>query len=837
MEAMAKHRKATGFSLIEVLVSVVVLSFGILALTALQSNLIKASADAKAQSVALALAKDRLEKMRAFSTIPQYLAITSGSDTINDTNGGLGGVTGNLGGLNFTRSWTVKRYATTVGSSTFTEYANLTGALPNTYAPNREFKTAQVTVRWADASGQNQYVVIEDAIAGLDPNDSTRLQRSSGSRSRGPKVIIFDPSSDPGVIPIAVGNGSDTAATNPKPVVAAQTSGEDTIETRFDVLTYSALTGGKALAQAKVETTVVGCTCSSNSTSTPGYRPTYWNGLRYVPPQSVTYASSATPASGATQSRYCTECCRDHRDPGSVAGAKFSPRRPTHTHYKGKDTAGNWVAAGPGENYLEACRLIRVDGIFDVAADLSDDYMNLLDTGTGTADSQFGNDPAPNPSAVQRYQLFVLDYLQQRYAPATASTDSSSAPLLHAYNQRCPRSPCADASAVSPNSIAATGVAPPPVSAAYNLQTPRGVRRISAANDQRWLHTRGIYIDFLEKEALDAIGDARSNCQDGPDAGTTVDSSEIRDCILRVLPFTTINLTELAAWSPVAGASIKVSNAYFDDSPSNPDPVRGLVVPVGGTTPENANARASSSNSGVAIAPDIDPDDEANAQVATQPFEIQGGSATPGGQFKFGTSATYAINNASPRTLDFYYGSNASREFCSVSGTDNPVVCKAASGETLPAVVKLQVGNYNKIGSDSVDNPCDNGKENMPYVIDFDITGFTSSNPATQFTDLTVINPDRPGAPLAGGEYTTVIANQIAAATPAPPATPTSFDTITANVGTPTYLCPSNYPDMTARPEGDSSYACHLSGNKLVPQWTTTYVACPSSAGSPPDFH
>ena len=82
--------QANGFSLIEVLIAVVVLSFGILALAALQSNLIKSSTEARAQSVALALAKDKLEQMRSFESLTDYYALTdsSGTESISNTNGG-----------------------------------------------------------------------------------------------------------------------------------------------------------------------------------------------------------------------------------------------------------------------------------------------------------------------------------------------------------------------------------------------------------------------------------------------------------------------------------------------------------------------------------------------------------------------------------------------------------------------------------------------------------------------------------------------------------------------------------------------------------------------------
>lgn len=810
---MNRKNTLAGFSLIEVLIAVVILSFGILALTALQSSLIKAATDSRAQSVALALAKDQLEQMRSFRSLNDYYALTdsTSAQSIDNTNAGtghftgnLGGVSGSLGGTNFSRSWTVTRYAlpivSGVPSTTYSVVSSDTGALSAaSYAPNSEYKVVSVAVTWTDAAGQARALRFEDAISALDPLDSARNQRSVGGRARGPQVVIFDPSSEAGVIPIAVGDGSETAATNPKPVVQART-GDDTIETRFDVLTYSALTGGKALAQAKVETTVVGCTCTNATTSQAGYRPTYWNGLRYVPPSRAAANSTARAASGVTQSRYCDSCCRDHHDPSGQSGPKFSPRRTSHTHYR--LDAGNWVVAGPNENYMEACRLIRVDGIFNVAADLSNDYMNLLDTASN------GSDPRPGSSSVSGYQNFVLNYLDQRFRAPASGTGSQ-------YNNR-----------TSPD--------PGTTALAQSVENPRPEKSFDASRGLRWLHSRGLYIDYLEPEAVDALNDAKTNC-----AGTGTSpptSTQLRDCALRALPFTSINLTELAEWRPRSGdpldTELVVTNSDFDLSPGSTDPIRGKVTP--GSSPTagrvvNATGRSSASNSGIAISGDIDPDDEAGALTAVQPLRIQNGATgSPGGTFQFGT-ANYTINVSSPRQLGFTHPQGASRP-CGVSGTVNPVGCTTQTGEPLPSAMVLRAGNYNTSGTDTVSgltctypkgqgtDTTDAGQGQMPYRTVYDITGFTSSNASAIFTNQRAINPDSVGG-IPSGEYTEVDVSIIAAG-----------DVITATFGAPRYLCPSN------RPGSNQSLTCDKQGSSFViNNWSNVYTDCPSQSG-PPDL-
>jgi type IV pilus modification protein PilV len=785
---------ARGFSLIEVLIAVVMLSFGLLALAALQTRLIQASAEAKAQSVAISLAKDKLEELRSYTSLAAYRALDSGSDPSTDPR--LVDASGSLGGVTFTRSWTVDRYAMQltagVPNGTFDNSVANTGTLsPTNYAQNNEFKRVVVTVDWSDATNQNRTVRMEDAIAGLDPQDSARNSRTRTNIPRGPKVLIYDPSSETGVIPIAVGDDTSTAATNPKPVVVART-GDDAVETRFDVLTYNGLNGGLALAQSRVETTVVGCTCRNTAGTSPGYRPTYWNGVRYVPPVPATGNAPGRVATGVTQSTYCTECCRDHHDPGTETGPKFSPRRSAHTHFK--LVGGVLTLAGANDDYLEACRLIRVDGIFDVAADMANDYFNLLETGSTSTS------PAPSTTAVTNYQNFVLDYLNARYATPTPSAGFESA----TFNNR-------------------TSPAPSATAATRNLDDPAEIS-MPGTNATRWLHSRGLYVDYLEQDALDAIGDAKADCK-----GTGVNpptATQLRDCVLRVLPFTSINLTELSEWTPRTGTQIKVTNDDFSTSINFTDPVRGKVTP--GTSPTtnqvtNAVAQIGSSNSGVAISGDINTDED--DVIATdvngywtdsQAFRIANSGGGPsGGTFDI-LFGNYSINTSAPPQAGYTYASRS--DVCSATGGTNPFACATQSGEALPYAITVRVGIYNKSGSDIVVNACRANKTTtMPYRTVYDVSSMTSSNGSAVVGTLVPTNNNAVGA-IPSGEYTEALVTPIA-----------QGDQITANMSAPTYLCPANYPGSGLDPQ------CAGNGSNAAPTWSTTFVNCPSQ-GAPPDL-
>jgi prepilin-type N-terminal cleavage/methylation domain-containing protein len=727
-EPRARRRRAGGFSLIEVLVAAAVLSVGLLALASLQISLVRTSADSKAYSVALSLAKDKIEELRSFNGVRgpvSYQSITDGTD-----------VPGNVGGVDYLRAWTVSRYVynrdpdgnPATSDRKFLAYATDTGDTPNPYNGNtgtgwvddNEFKRIAVRVTWVDATGSTQTVALEDAVASLSPSDAALISRSgSAVIPRTVEAIIRDPTLTNGVangvIPLALSSdagvdGTSTAATNPQPKLL----GADfrVAETRYNILTYGALRGdGTAAAESKVDTVVVGCTCSyaNADTGVTGYRPAYWNGYRYTPPGPALTTQPAGWTHADNESAQCTACCRDHHDQVngvdvSNDGPRFDPRRTAHQHYR-HDASGNLVNANNSGVYEESCRMVRVDGVYRVTPDAYTDQLNLLETINDSGTTPF----LPSTQATSNYQAFALKLLDARVVNnANAATYNNS---------------------VSAGTVAALEDPTPASFPSKSINVPASITIDS--NQQKWLHARGLYVDYMEPEVVAAITNAKTLCAiDNASGGCAGSLAKQEAAVLPLVPFTSINMTEIADWTPArptdAGGQdvlaynnlLKCTVPAADGGPAagcisttngvtttiDPNrPVRGMVQKInasaGAGNQPAVVARIYASNSTLAaLGRTIDPD-EGSALSDAQNFLIAGGSG--GGStasYKVAILGAYPLSSGARPALDtspastyIYQNSGSQPGFVApnpITVTPNPVTFG------VPVTLRLKAYNY-----------------------------------------------------------------------------------------------------------------------------------------------
>lgn len=155
-----------GFSLIEALVALAIMSFGLLAVANFQISLVSGSSYNKARSEAMALAQEKLDELRNYVIEPQLVAnlednAVTASDLFPDNVTAAtypqsgGAVTPeSINGTNtqFQRQWTV---------STATGLSNL--------------RNIVVTVSWVDSKGVNQQVQLESEVSWKNPRGTADL--------------------------------------------------------------------------------------------------------------------------------------------------------------------------------------------------------------------------------------------------------------------------------------------------------------------------------------------------------------------------------------------------------------------------------------------------------------------------------------------------------------------------------------------------------------------------------------------------------------------------------------------------------------------------------------
>ena len=531
------RRNATqsGFSLIEILIAVVILATGLLALTALQGRLAQASADAKTRSRVASMLATRLEELRAGQYANAALAVdaTSGSTTNSfscNTSTGMPAwlcsaqtesATTGLGVTQVVSRWTS---AVRVGSAV--SFAVAGGTAADLSIP--EFKRIDLTATWNDASGAGHRLSVSSDVSPLTITSNTIPPASNnGVGGRNP-IVRQDSPVTAGVIPLTVGNDA-TAASNPRPeVLELNGNSRKIVGTRFNVLTYQGDSGAVRI-QRRVETSVIKCSCRyGRGNQLPAiYRepqwPAVWDGTQYkvskivrVDGNAPGFTADAGPDPNEDeQSELCTECCRDHHDT-STSSPKFDPERSSGVS-KYQYTAGILTvqANTSSGDYIDACRLIRVDGFWRTAADTYARHFALLPTkakvATPTRPATTG---VPTNTAVTDYGTFAKAYIGGiTGTSATPPTNADS--IFGGY---------------------ASLVTTTPVVMALNVETPA---------DVRYLHARGLYLDSLEADAraliVKALADRPRYCPAAADAA---------ECVLLYLPVSTINLTELSEWLP-----------------------------------------------------------------------------------------------------------------------------------------------------------------------------------------------------------------------------------------------------------------------------------------------
>lgn len=658
--------KSKGMALLDVLLAIVIFVVGMLALASLQGNLTRSSADANVRTVGSNIAEELIEDLRTIESIHLAVGETCETDLLEITNQNIyqciDDSTASLtrAGTEFNLAANVQDfYLMEDGVSVTTNVGDLPESW-NVTASN--YKFIELTVNWADnavafqgANADNPLLgsgsVNVSAIVPSIPNlGAAKIAAGQGDAASMP-LVDYTPGARPDVIPINLDNDKFKESTKPKPEVKVRDS---IVETWFDVVTYNQATDDQGIPTGSTylrreEFAVVSCVCTlrdSAGGTGDGFLPTTWNGYSYTEGKWARkqYGESANNQ----QSQYCDVCCRDHHDSGNGNDDSMydpfvewteSDSNGNHKHW-GRSKQGNQdglvLATKDGDNYVEACRLVRKDGYMRVAQDFRQEQLIVV------PQSYFNSE-----SNVQAYSNYVTDSVAAFYPSRGTFADPPQLPGDDPFN-------------------------------AVALPTAVG-----ASFDQQV--SRAVYFDHITESAkivIDCIkdGSAGSDCgAPGVDAGK----------YLQVVPFYEIQTTWLSIWNQVEPlATVSVSSDPLEDDNSHS---RGLAKLTGSADYqaeiENTMHRG---NVGLTATDPISPDSLHYVKGEESYLEYispNGGAGTPPGGTTFAFTGTITSFANKPRAADVIMSGNG--VVCSKNNTQ--FTCAIDKAEDLPTLI---VTNY-----------------------------------------------------------------------------------------------------------------------------------------------
>ncbi|MGL5948008.1 MAG: type IV pilus modification PilV family protein, partial [Aeromonas sp.] len=502
-------QRQLGFGLLEILITLVLLGVGASGLVALSRNNLGLSQNARHYELAMRLAESELDQLRNFNALlnasaPQtsYAAIASGSKNAT------------LSGVTYAVSWQV--------NDQYWQGSAWQTARPSAYPlayPGR--KAITLSVSWPDSQGQTQTLQLSSAISPQMSLSSGQLNGGLAAERVQPRVS-FNPGVAPDVVSVVLGDGNRQETSKPAPIVVAK-SGDLGKEVQFDTVTYRPDGASNSqLIQQDISTVSCACNYAGNAASalpaqaySPAGKQLYWR-----LGQSVTKASGSNSDS-KNQPALCTRCCSDHFDGGQNRFEDFYA--PLNTARKRYDR--NLAVANSGA-YIDACRFIRLDGLYQPAPD-----WNLIKVVVMSSD--FLAKPA-NVASYQNYLAYVvktyIDWQQQTLR--WSSNPTASEPAISDFATWL----------ATPSNVAAGGDS--------NTQ-------ISMTIGSQQFIARGIYVDILAPTYLANLDTSQS------------------DYLARV-PFQEINLTMLANWS-ISGSSAPLTGNLTDYASVANEPISTIV--------------------------------------------------------------------------------------------------------------------------------------------------------------------------------------------------------------------------------------------------------------------
>ncbi|MGB0956719.1 MAG: type IV pilus modification PilV family protein [Panacagrimonas sp.] len=159
---MNRLRPQGGFGLIEVLVTLLIVTGGLLAYVGLQRGVFREANLASGRVAATETAMSKLEDLRSFTALQTTVGEFAFEDIADDVGGAIAAGTATIDNVELTTGWTVTDYWYTGVNAAPTDTAPAGDPMPS-------FKQVVITVSWTDQNAQAQTLSLRSNIAGIDP--------------------------------------------------------------------------------------------------------------------------------------------------------------------------------------------------------------------------------------------------------------------------------------------------------------------------------------------------------------------------------------------------------------------------------------------------------------------------------------------------------------------------------------------------------------------------------------------------------------------------------------------------------------------------------------------
>lgn len=579
-----------GFGILEVLITVAILSIALLSLGGLHALIIQSSSEAKARGVATSLASEKLDDLRSFGTLDgSGNPVGSGFDydTIASDAGGNSGNTLTTENVTFNREWHVHPlYLCTANGA-----PSLTNSCGKTIP---DMKLVNVVVYWDDKDGTRQNVALQSTISWIAAGAAAAGLQASPNQGPEKELNTAYNASDQD-ISLDLG---DVLKRVSQPVPDTNRGNNDSTSNTVTTFHEEFFDGNNRLL-GENEFVTVNCYC--NQLGTPGVgdtnfglEPTTLQDNKYVAGNQNANKRRGARASGGAfndQPGSCIVCCRDHHD-DSTQTEKFDPFKPStdygtssirtdHNHYAPGTNAAT-LANSTNSQYAEACRMAWVDGRLRVLQDWRLESLIILPPSFLSTSSN-----------ITLYTSYVTAFVTE---------------FINAIDNSYPSTMPRRSTILATSSVATA-----------RAQLPSSHTMPSSPQN---MTVRGTYIDYMSVDLINTIrckmnlsstlltGGTESSCS-GYGVTATGD-------FLHLIPFHDVNLTKLAQWSSTNGSNISVTSDSLLDQTEDTFS-RGKITGVTTGTRACISARINTSNTGLTVTESIDPEDASSS--LTSPTE------------------------------------------------------------------------------------------------------------------------------------------------------------------------------------------------------------------------